>query len=344
MSMKKLKVGIAGYGVVGKRRHQYIKQNPNLMVTAICDKSLQDERNAFENLNIYQKFQDLIQKEELDILLVCLTNDVAAEATILGLKNGLHVFCEKPPGRNVQEISEVREVERQFPALKLKYGFNHRYHDSIREALKIVSSGKMGKVVNIRGIYGKSAIVNVADGWRANREIAGGGILLDQGIHMVDLIRLFAGEMNEIKSYVSNSYWNLDVEDNAFALMKSESGVIVQFQSTATEWRHRFNLQINMGEGSLVLSGILSGSKSYGQETLTIYPKDLESGGNPRMETINYLEDNSWRDEINEFTDHILKDEPIRTGSSLDAYQTMKLVYQIYHADPVWRERYQIEF
>ncbi|MBE8363216.1 Gfo/Idh/MocA family protein [Leptospira borgpetersenii] len=342
--MKKLKVGIAGYGVVGKRRHQYIKQNPNLMVTAICDKSLQDERNAFDNLNIYQKFQDLIQKEELDILLVCLTNDVAAEATILGLKNGLHVFCEKPPGRNVQEISEVREVERQFPTLKLKYGFNHRYHDSIREALKIVSSGKMGKVVNIRGIYGKSAIVNVADGWRANREIAGGGILLDQGIHMVDLIRLFAGEMNEIKSYVSNSYWNLDVEDNAFALMKSESGVIVQFQSTATEWRHRFNLQINMGEGSLVLSGILSGSKSYGQETLTIYPKDLESGGNPRMETINYLEDNSWRDEINEFTDHILKDEPIRTGSSLDAYQTMKLVYQIYHADPVWRERYQIEF
>ncbi|EMP07306.1 oxidoreductase family, C-terminal alpha/beta domain protein, partial [Leptospira interrogans serovar Pyrogenes str. 200701872] len=257
---------------------------------------------------------------------------------------GLHVFCEKPPGRNVQEISEVREVERQFPSLKLKYGFNHRYHDSIREALKIVASGKMGKVINIRGIYGKSAIVNVADGWRANREIAGGGILLDQGIHMVDLIRLFAGEMSEIKSYVSNSYWNLDVEDNAFALMKSESGVIVQFQSTATEWRHRFNLQINMGEGSLVLSGILSGSKSYGQETLTIYPKDLESGGNPRMETINYLEDNSWRDEINEFTDHILKDESIRTGSSLDAYQTMKLVYQIYHADPVWRERYQIEF
>ncbi|MBW9232592.1 Gfo/Idh/MocA family protein [Leptospira santarosai] len=342
--MKKLKVGITGYGVVGKRRHQYIKQNPNLIVTAICDKSLQDGRNAFENLNVYQKFQDLIQKEELDILFVCLTNDVAAKATILGLKNGLHVFCEKPPGRNVQEISEVREVEKQFPSLKLKYGFNHRYHDSIREALKIVSSGKMGKVINIRGIYGKSAIVNVADGWRANREIAGGGILLDQGIHMVDLIRLFAGEMSEIKSYVSNSYWNLDVEDNAFALMKSESGVIVQFQSTATEWRHRFNLQINMGEGSLVLSGILSGSKSYGQETLTIYPKDLESGGNPRMETINYLEDNSWRDEINEFTDHILKDEPIRTGSSLDAYQTMKLVYQVYHADPIWRERYQIEF
>ncbi|WP_078123839.1 Gfo/Idh/MocA family protein [Leptospira alexanderi] len=340
--MEKLKVGIAGYGVVGKRRHQFIKQNSNLIVTAICDKSFQDGVNALENLKVYQRFYDLIQKEDLDILFVCLTNDVAAEATILGLKKSLHVFCEKPPGRNLREIEEVREVEKQSPALKLKYGFNHRYHDSIREALKIVTSGKMGKVINIRGIYGKSVIVNVADGWRANREIAGGGILLDQGIHMVDLIRLFAGEMEEVKSYISNSYWNLNVEDNAFALMKSESGVIVQFQSTATEWRHRFNLQINMGEGSLVLAGILSGSKSYGQETLTIYPKDLESGGNPRIEMINYLEDNSWRDEINEFTDHILKNESVKTGSSLDAYQTMKLVYQIYYADPVWREKYSV--
>ncbi|MBM9577306.1 Gfo/Idh/MocA family oxidoreductase [Leptospira sp. 201903070] len=340
--MNQLKVGIAGYGVVGKRRHQFIKQNPNLVVTAICDKSLEDGFLSSENLKVYQRFHDLIEKENLDILLVCLTNDVAAEATILGLKKGLHVFCEKPPGRNLQEIEKVREAEKQLPNLKLKYGFNHRYHDSILEALKIVASGKMGKVINIRGVYGKSAIVNVANGWRANREIAGGGILLDQGIHMVDLIRLFAGEMEEVKSYISNSYWNLEVEDNAFALMKSRSGVIIQFQSTATEWRHRFNLQINLGEGSLVLSGILSGSKSYGQETLTIYPKDLESGGNPRIETINYLEDNSWRDEINEFTDHILKNEPVKTGSSLDAYQTMKLVYQIYYADPEWREAYSI--
>lgn len=95
--MKKLKVGITGYGVVGKRRHQYIKQNPNLMVTAICDKSLQDGRNAFENLNVYQKFQDLIQKEELDILFVCLTNDVAAEATILGLKKDYMFFVKNHP-------------------------------------------------------------------------------------------------------------------------------------------------------------------------------------------------------------------------------------------------------
>lgn len=338
-----LRVGIAGYGTVGKRRHTFIKQNPHLKVIGICDKSLQDGFDNIQNLKVYSDFHDLIAKEDLDVLFVCLTNDVAAEATILGLKRGFHVFCEKPPGRNLKEIAQVIEIERLNPRLKLKYGFNHRYHDSILEAMRIVKSGELGKVINIRGEYGKSMIVNVADGWRSKREIAGGGILLDQGIHMVDLIRLFAGEMSEVKSYVSNDYWNLDVEDNAFALMKSKSGVIVQFQSTATEWRHRFNLQINLAEGSIVMAGILSGTMSYGQETLTIYPNDPKSNGNPRMQVINYLNDNSWRDEINEFADLILKDQPVLTGSSEDAYRTMELVYRIYYEDPAWRNKYRIE-
>lgn len=338
-----LRVGIAGYGTVGKRRYQCMKEDPRVKVVSVCDKSMEDGDKSLEPIRVYNDFRAMIAKEELDVVFVCLTNDVAAEATILGLQRGFHVFCEKPPGRNVQEIARVREVEKRHPHLKLKYGFNHRYHDSIREALRIASSGELGRVINIRGEYGKSMIVNVADGWRSKRAIAGGGILLDQGIHMVDLIRLFAGDMEDVKSYVSNDYWGLDVEDNAFALMKSHSGVIVQFQSTATEWRHRFNLQINFAEGSVVMAGILSGTMSYGQETLTIYPKDPRSSGNPKIQTTNYLNDHSWRDEINEFLENILKDEPVTTGSSEDAYKTMQLVYRIYFEDQIWREKYGIE-
>ncbi len=340
--MKQYKVGIAGYGVVGRRRHQFINQNPLLNVVSVCDVTLKEGKLDREEVKVYSDYKKMISEEKLDILFVCLTNDVAAEATILGLNNGCHVFCEKPPGRNLQEVANVIATEKVHPELKLKYGFNHRYHDSVREAIKIVKSGDYGKIINVRGVYGKSAIVSVENGWRAKRDIAGGGILLDQGIHMVDLIRLFAGEIIEIKSYISNSYWNLEVEDNAFALMKSDSGVIVQFQSTATEWRHRFNLQINLEKGTIVLSGILSGSKSYGQETLTIYPQDLESGGNPKTEMINYLEDNSWRDEINEFAKSVNEDLPISTGSSTDAYETLKLVYRIYFEDREWREKYNI--
>ncbi|MGJ4733833.1 gfo/Idh/MocA family oxidoreductase [Leptospira levettii] len=341
--MKQYRVGIAGYGVVGRRRHQFINQNSLLNVVSVCDVTLAEGKLEREDVRVYTDYQKMIREEKLDILFVCLTNDVAAHATILGLKNGCHVFCEKPPGRNLQEVSEVIKTENLNPHLKLKYGFNHRYHDSVREALKIVNSGEYGKIINIRGVYGKSNIVSVENGWRANREIAGGGILLDQGIHMVDLIRLFAGEIDEIKSYVSNSYWNLEVEDNAFALMKSNSGVIIQFQSTATEWRHRFNLQINLEKGTLVLSGILSGSKSYGQETLTIYPQDIQSGGNPKTETVNYLEDNSWRDEINEFAKCVNENIPVQTGSSSDAYETLKLVYRIYFEDTKWRNKFNIK-
>lgn len=341
--MKQYRVGIAGYGVVGRRRHQFINQNSLLNVVSVCDVTMAEGKLEREDVKVYTDYQKMIKEEKLDILFVCLTNDVAAHATILGIKNGCHVFCEKPPGRNLQEVSEVIKTEKLNPHLKLKYGFNHRYHDSVREALKIVKSGEYGKIINIRGVYGKSTIVNVENGWRANREIAGGGILLDQGIHMVDLIRLFAGEIDEIKSYVSNSYWNLEVEDNAFALMKSNSGVIIQFQSTATEWRHRFNLQINLEKGTLVLSGILSGSKSYGQETLTIFPQDIQSGGNPKTETVNYLEDNSWRDEINEFAKCVNENIPVQTGSSSDAYETLKLVYRIYFEDVEWRNKFNIK-
>ncbi|MCW7503730.1 Gfo/Idh/MocA family protein [Leptospira paudalimensis] len=341
--MKQYRVGIAGYGVVGRRRHQFINQNSLLNVVSVCDVTMAEGKLEREDVKVYTDYQKMIKEEKLDILFVCLTNDVAAHATILGLKNGCHVFCEKPPGRNLQEVSEVIKTENLNPHLKLKYGFNHRYHDSVREALKIVKSGEYGKIINIRGVYGKSTIVSVENGWRANREIAGGGILLDQGIHMVDLIRLFAGEIDEIKSYVSNSYWNLEVEDNAFALMKSNSGVIIQFQSTATEWRHRFNLQINLEKGTLVLSGILSGSKSYGQETLTIFPQDIQSGGNPKTETVNYLEDNSWRDEINEFAKCVNENIPVQTGSSSDAHETLKLVYRIYFEDVEWRNKYNIK-
>ena len=265
--------------------------------------------------------------------------------SIAGLKNNLHVFCEKPPGRNLSDIANVIEMESQRPALKLKYGFNHRYHGSIKEALRLVQSNELGKVVNLRGVYGKSKIINFTSQWRTQREIAGGGILLDQGIHMVDLFRLFAGEFSQIHSFIDNSFWKHDVEDNAYALMKTNSGVVGFLNSTATQWRHRFSLDITLDKGSISLSGILSGSKSYGAETITIaYRDDLDESnqGDPREITSKYNKDNSWQEEIADFADAILFDKPISSGSSVDAYKTMEMVFRIYCADPIWKEKFNL--
>ena len=340
--MKKLSVGIAGYGIVGKRRHHFINEHPSLEVTAICDQSIASNFNRFEGISYFQNYRELLNTK-LDILFVCLPNNIAAEVTMEGLKRGIHVFCEKPPGKDVNEIREVIKVENQHPEIKLKYGFNHRYHDSVKEALRIIKSGELGDVINLRGVYGKSRVIPFSGGWRSKRELAGGGILLDQGIHMVDLMRLFCGEFDEVKSFVSNDFWKHDVEDNAYALLKDKKGRIAMLNSSATQWQHKFNLEISLTQGYIELHGILSGSKSYGEEKIVIGKRDEDSvDGLLESKTIKFLNDNSWRDEIFEFADSILKNLPIDSGTSNDALESMKLVYNIYYNDLVWSSRYGI--
>ncbi len=340
--MTKLKVGIAGYGIVGKRRHMFINEHPLLQVVAVCDQGFKNNNFQKEEITYFNNTADLLSSK-LDILFVCLTNNVAAEVTISGLKKGFHVFCEKPPGMNVDDIKNVIKIEEQYPGLKLKYGFNHRYHDSVKKALSIIQSGELGKVINLRGVYGKSRVIPFSGGWRSKRELAGGGILLDQGIHMVDLMRLFCGEFIDVKSYISNDYWKHDVEDNAYALLKDKFGRIAMLNSSATQWQHKFSLDITLTGGYIELTGILSGSKSYGEEKIVIGKRDEESE-NGQMESITtkFLQDNSWRDEIFEFADAVINNNRIESGSSLDALETMKLVFNIYYSDEEWRNKYNI--
>ena len=338
--MSKLRVGIAGYGVVGKRRRQFIDEHPALECVAVCDRKLNGARMT-DGVRAHADYRGLLA-EKLDVLFVSLPNDLAPDVTVAGLEKGLHVFCEKPPGRTIADIERVIAVERTRPKQKLKYGFNHRYHDAVREALKLTRSGELGALINLRGVYGKSAIISFESDWRTQRKEAGGGILLDQGIHMVDLMRLFAGDFVEVKSFVSNTFWNHDVEDNAYALMRSGNGAIAMLHSTATQWRHRFQLEMSFAKGALMLSGILSGSKSYGEERLTVVRRGADDRGVPPEQSMSYIEDNSWRDEVAEFAEAIRTDAPIVNGSSLDALKTMTLVYRIYCADPAWRERWEL--
>lgn len=337
-----LRVGIAGYGVVGKIRRVHIDEHPFLQTVAVCDQKFEESRVLPDGIRAYQNYRQLLD-EPLDALFISLPNYLAPEVTIAGLERGLHVFCEKPPGRTLHDVERVIETERRHPGLVLKYGFNHRYHDSVREALNLVRSGALGTVICLRGVYGKSKVVPFAGSWRAERCYAGGGILLDQGIHMVDLIRLFGGEFCEVKSYVTNNYWKHDVEDNAYALMRSTTGRIAVLHSSATQWQHRFCLEITLTEGYIELRGILSSSKSYGQEQLVVGQRAESANGTSHEEVTTFLDDHSWRDEVHEFAKAVAEKCPLVSGSSLDAFETMRLVTRIYWADPDWRTAYDIE-
>jgi predicted dehydrogenase len=223
----------------------------------------------------------------------------------------------------------------------LMYGFNHRFHPSINKAKEIISSGEFGEIIDIRGIYGKSAIIKYSpDEWRSQRRFSGGGILLDQGIHMVDMFRYLGGEFKVLHSKVNNSHWNYDVEDNAYALLKTEKGVIGSIQSSATQWRHKFNLDITLTKGALALSGILSSTRSYGAETITlIYPQESQPG-DPTELTFKYSDDQSWADEVEMFINECKGAKINAFTNSQDALQTMELVYDIYNSDLEWKSKY----
>ena len=134
----KLKVGIAGYGIVGKRRRQFIDKNSNLETVAVCDQNFKKHNKFYDGVRCYSHFRQLLE-EQLDVLFVSLPNYLAPEVTIAGLEEGLHVFCEKPPGKNVEDVKKVLAIKKKYPELKLKYGFNHRYHYSVKDALKILT-------------------------------------------------------------------------------------------------------------------------------------------------------------------------------------------------------------
>ena len=232
-------------------------------------------------------------------------------------------------------------AEANNPGVKLKFGFNHRYHQAVLDAKSIIDRGRMGKIMWIRGVYGKGGGRRYDRSWRNKKEISGGGILIDQGIHMVDLFRFFCGEFDEANAFIAQSYWPVEVEDNAFALLRNRQGQVAMLHSSATQWRYNFLLDIYLEKGYITISGILSSTKNYAPETLKIAKCVYDTEGyplpNPEETVTYYDEDRSWMVELEEFINCILEDRPVRVGSCLDACKTMDLIEKIYSSDKTWK-------
>lgn len=334
--MKILRVGIAGYGVVGKKRKKFIDQNKKFNIVAISDISFKKKITQKKKIFLIQNYKSLFDFN-LDVIFICLPNRFASEATILALKNNVHIFCEKPPARNINDLKKVIKIKERYPRVKLKYGFNHRYHDSFIEAKKIINSKKFGKLINIRAIYGKSAIIPFEGGWRSKKLEAGGGILLDQGIHILDMILLFMEDIVNIKSFITNDYWKHDVEDNAYVLLKDKKNRVAMLHSTATEWQHKFRLELTLDNCLIELSGILSGSKSYGNEEFRLINKVKRNKSNSKINIKKrYIKDYSWKREVDEFAQIISQNKRIENGNSDQAYNVMNIIDKIYKADRSW--------
>lgn len=336
--MLPIKVGIVGMGKMGRIRYDEAIKNHNLTVTSLCDITPGLEHDYPDQV-IYDDYRELIVMADVDVVIICTYNHIAPMVVKEALNAGKHVFCEKPPARTIEEMQSVIDVEQAHPELVLMYGFNHRKHYSVMEAKSIVDGGRFGRILWMRGVYGKAGGLYFPESWRNDAELSGGGILIDQGIHMVDLFLYFCGDFQHVQSLTTNSFWQVPVEDNAFAIIRNDKNQVALLHSSATQWKHTFSLEICLENGYINLSGILSSTRSYGDETLTYARREFEDKttllGKPREETIYFGIDDSWRFEFEDFVAAILSDKPLETGSSKDAMRALALVHQIYANSPV---------
>ena len=333
MSKKTIGLGIIGYGYMGRIRRRVVEASPSCRLIAVAE--LPERRPAGEgDLLWLDSWEDLIARDDVEAVFVCVPNHLIPEMAVRSLAAGKHVFCEKPPGRTVEDIRRMRKAEADSDGLKLMFGFNHRFHPAMQEARRIIDSSRMGRVLWVKGTYGKSGGAGYENSWRNDPAISGGGILLDQGIHMVDLFRFFCGDFDRVKAFCGKSYWPVPVEDDAFVVFENEAGRHGILHSSATLWKHTFRLEIGAQEGYLVIEGLLSRSGSYGRETLTVGRRQFEgaarAAGNPEERKFFYDTDDSWAIEVANFARAITTGDQVTQCSSYDALRAMELIFAAY--------------
>lgn len=330
--MNQRKAVIIGMGRMGRTRYDAMVRHGGFYIKGVCDSDT--DRLKEYNVHHYSNWQECIEKEKPEIVVVCTVNAVIPDVVCYALDKGCHVFAEKPPGRNLNDTLRIRETYQRSADRVLKFGFNHRYHNSIIEAKSLIDSGFLGEPVAARGVYGKAGNL-MKNEWRNHIELSGGGILLDQGIHMLDLLRYFLGDFTEINGFAENLVWKQSTgEDIAFATLRTIDGKTATLNSSAIQWKHKFDLDIMLTDGYIALNGLLTSTHSYGEERITYYKKDLdnESGklGNPTEYTMCFDEDFSWDYEMKEFYDAIEKGIKIKNGTIYDAEQVMRLIENVY--------------
>ena len=331
--MKSLRVVIIGMGRMGQTRYDAMKRHGGYEILAVCDND-QSCLSTYKE-KAYQYWKDCIDENQPEAVVVCTINASIPDIVCYALQNGMAVFSEKPPGRTLQDALRMKQTQEETGNI-LKFGFNHRGHHSVIEAKALIKSGILGKIVCVRGVYGKAGNSNFMNEWRNDPSQSGGGILLDQGIHMIDLICYLTESSLHVKSsHVDNLVWkDMKTEDSALAIMETDYGQLVSFHSSAVQWRHKFDMDIICTNGYIALNGLLTSTHSYGMESITYYKKDLEMEtgrlGKPKEYTMCFDEDSSWDIEMKEFYDAAVEGKAVVNGRPEEAVRVMRIIEEIY--------------
>ena len=318
-------VGIIGCGMIGQKRAKALGSGGRLVACADIEVDRAESLAKSTGAKVFRDWRELVWLPGVDVVIVATLHDSLAEITLTAIEAGKHVLVEKPAARTVAELEPVMAAAAKH-GVKVHVGFNHRYHRSLLKAKEIVDTGALGELMFIRARYGHGGRIGYDKEWRAKPELSGGGELIDQGPHLIDLSRWFLGEFAEVQGFAHTYFWDMPVDDNGFMLLKTAKKQVAFLHASCTEWKNLFSMEIYGKDGKLDLSGL---GGSYGVEKLTWY-KMLPEMGPPETTSWEYpMGDDSWAVEVVEFFEDIRLDRMPVAGLG-DAHAALTIIENIY--------------
>jgi predicted dehydrogenase len=324
-----MKIGIVGCGLIGHRRALAAQEAGDevLLVADIVSEKAEKTAAAVGAVST-NDWQMVTAHPQIEAVVVATVNKALMSVTLAALGHGKQVLCEKPLGRNSREAKEMLDAA-TAAGLILKVGFNHRHHPAVWQAQDLARSGKIGPLMSIRAAYGHGGRPGYDQEWRGDPKLAGGGELLDQGVHIIDLCRWFMGNFVQVSGMLGTWFWKVaPLEDNGFALLRTASGAVATLHTSWTQWKNLFRFEIFGRNGYLLIDGL---GGSYGMERLTLGMRRPESGP-PQEQTWEYPgPDKSWQAEWQEFKGAITQGcQPM--GNAEDGYQAALVIDAIYES------------
>lgn len=322
-----MNVGIIGAGYIGAKRAEVIRHLQKDRIVSVFD------IDANKSLALAKKFgasvadssSDIFKDKKIDTVIIATISSASAHLCLEAIRNKKNVLCEKPLGINYEEARKVFLAAKKNGVI-LKGGFNHRFQGAIKKAHDLVKSGAIGELMYMRAVYGHGGRKGYDLEWRMDKKLSGGGELLDQGVHILDLFRWFMGEFKEGVAFCENMFWKkTKLEDNAFCTLRTSNGKVAQMHVSITQWKNKFTIDVFGKKGYISIEGK---GGSYGQEKLII-GRRKKLGARPVEEEFLYDQDISWEEEWKNFRQAIAKNiEPI--GSGYDGMMANKLVAGLY--------------
>ena len=321
--------GIIGAGLIGRKRALGIPSD--CRVLSIFDPNAdRAEKLAGElaNCQAAVSLEGLLANSSIDAVIIATSHSSLATCALASLMAGKNVLIEKPGGISSVELLELQRLATEKD-LVISVGFNHRFHPGILKAKEIVESGKYGRLLWTRARYGHGGRIGYEKEWRADRKISGGGELLDQGSHLIDLVRFFFGPSTLAYAHTPTLYWGMDVEDNAFIALEPRCGGFAWLHASWSEWKNTFSFEITLETAKIDIRGL---GGSYGTEEVTLFEMLPEMG--PPVATNWHFEesDNSFALEINDFINSTKGSMPIGATIS-DAISTLTIIEKAYAND-----------